>query len=129
MSYLKPMNLQAVEVFRVQHPTPTSITGLIQVTSMSVQKFMLHEEMAISLSVVIDNGRHLRMFWDADLTNISEARTRYKHVPGFSGVAQTSRGIRVEASCHESAAKMLGKPVGCSYRLQASRCTAPSRPD
>eukprot|EP00971_Amphidinium_carterae_P003513 69510-Amphidinium_carterae.1 len=45
-AYLKPMGIQAVDVFRVQHPTPTSITGLIRVNSTSVRKLMLHEDMA-----------------------------------------------------------------------------------
>eukprot|EP00971_Amphidinium_carterae_P332568 6466790-Amphidinium_carterae.1 len=118
-AYLKPMNLQAVDVFRVQFPTPTSISGLIRVTATSVRKFMMHEDINISFSIVGDNGKNFKMIWDSDLSNVMEARTRYKHVPGFAGVAQTTRGIgiRVEATSYEVAAKMLGKPVGNVYKL------------
>eukprot|EP00971_Amphidinium_carterae_P135172 2679257-Amphidinium_carterae.1 len=116
--YLKPCGLSAVDVFRVQ-TIPGSITGLVRVPATSVRKFMLHEDIEISCSVVGDNGKTFKMMWDSDLSTVTEARMRYKHVPGYAGVAQTARGlgIRIEASSFEVAARMVGKPVGTIYKI------------
>eukprot|EP00971_Amphidinium_carterae_P348546 6490552-Amphidinium_carterae.1 len=116
--YLKPCGLSAVDVFRVQSD-PGSINGLVRVSATLVRKFMLNEDIQISFSVVGDNGTTFKMMWDSDLTTVSEARQRYKHLPGFAGVAQTARGlgIRVEARSFEEAARMVGKPVGTLYKI------------
>ena len=111
-----------IDIFNVQKSSEAFAVRL-RVLRSDLQQWMLSE---VPFAVQpLDEADSYKILWDASVTSLAEARSKYSQVEGFSGLAlnQKGIGIRFTPTTIAAARRGVGMVAGDVYTVTGIPCT------